>query len=402
VKKSTKKSLKVFLCHAKPDKARVRDSYKKLVTVGVDAWLDDENLLPGQDWKKEIPNAIRNSDVVIVFLSFESITREGYVNTEIKHALDMAAEKPEGEIFVIPARLEDCDVPDRLSDIHWVNLFEENGFRNLLKALNKRGESLGISAVDASVNIDALEVDFEKPVDDFENLARPLLRYLKGLDYLHNIESATLRSILTLVNIELIKKPNKKKVYYQDLAELMLDKNNLEYIVSAAKTLIIKPDTLSQFLSIIGYQMSEEHADNPNYVKDFMSPLDSVAIVDNNSNISEMVNLFMSASAPLRYIAIVDKSTKILQGIISINDFSRGIETIKNLPKDSRLIDLPFFNNNPKVVYDSNTMEDIRDGFTDMQKIGRKVTLWLVVNKDNVLVGQISEVDIVRWEVTHF
>jgi hypothetical protein len=47
--------LKAFLCHASGDKPPVRELYKRLVFEGVDAWLDKEKLLPGQDWRVEIP-----------------------------------------------------------------------------------------------------------------------------------------------------------------------------------------------------------------------------------------------------------------------------------------------------------------------------------------------------------
>jgi hypothetical protein len=57
------------------------------------------------------------------------------VQREIKYALDIADEKPEGTIFLIPARLENCRVPDRLSGKQWVNLFEEKGFERLIKSL---------------------------------------------------------------------------------------------------------------------------------------------------------------------------------------------------------------------------------------------------------------------------
>ncbi len=97
--------LKAFLCHASGDKPAIREMYKRLVFEGVDAWLDKEKLLPGQDWRVEIPKAVQEADVVIVFLSKNSITKEGYVQKEIKDALDVAEEKPEGAIFLIPARL---------------------------------------------------------------------------------------------------------------------------------------------------------------------------------------------------------------------------------------------------------------------------------------------------------
>jgi hypothetical protein len=71
-----------------------------MVGDGIDAWLDDENLLPGQKWEMEIPKAVKNADAVIICLSKSSITKEGYVQKEIKFALDFATEKPENTIYL--------------------------------------------------------------------------------------------------------------------------------------------------------------------------------------------------------------------------------------------------------------------------------------------------------------
>jgi outer membrane protein assembly factor BamD (BamD/ComL family) len=138
-----KRPLKVFLCHASGDKPPVRDLYKQLSAEGIDAWLDQEKLLPGQDWRLEIPQAVQEADVVVVCLSKKSITKEGYVQKEIRFALDIAEEKPEGTIFLIPARLEDCMVPERLSRWQWVDLYEEDGFVRLLRSLNLRANKVG-------------------------------------------------------------------------------------------------------------------------------------------------------------------------------------------------------------------------------------------------------------------
>ncbi len=107
-------SLSVFLCHASDDKPVVRELYERLQSEGFDPWLDEENLFPGQDWKYEISRAVRNSDVVLVCLSENSVSKTGYVQREIKVALDVADEQPEGAIFIVPVKLEECDVPDRL------------------------------------------------------------------------------------------------------------------------------------------------------------------------------------------------------------------------------------------------------------------------------------------------
>ena len=140
-----KRALKVFLCHASGDKPRVRDLYKRLIHEGIDTWLDQERLLPGQDWRVEIPRAVKEADVVVVCLSNKSITKEGYIQTEIKFALDVAEEKPDGTIFLIPARIEDCPVPEKLSRWQWVDLFEENGYARLLASLQLRAAKVGAS-----------------------------------------------------------------------------------------------------------------------------------------------------------------------------------------------------------------------------------------------------------------
>ena len=87
---SSSRSLRIFLCHSSADKPAVRELYQRLRADGFEPWLDEEDLLPGQDWQREIPKAVRNSDVVIVCLSRDSITKRGYVNKEIKVALDVA------------------------------------------------------------------------------------------------------------------------------------------------------------------------------------------------------------------------------------------------------------------------------------------------------------------------
>lgn len=106
--------LQIFLCHSSGDKDNVRQLYKQLSRDGFSPWLDEECLLPGQEWEFEIRKAVRNSKAVLVCLSHSSVTKEGFVQKEIRIALDAADEKPEGAIYIIPLRLEDCLVPERL------------------------------------------------------------------------------------------------------------------------------------------------------------------------------------------------------------------------------------------------------------------------------------------------
>ena len=136
------KTLRAFLCHSSGDKPRVRDLCSKLAASGVDPWLDENNLLPGQDWNSEITKAVRKSDVVIVCFSRSSVTKAGYVQKEMRLALDVADEQPEGTMFLIPVRLEECDVPERFRHLHYANLFEVDGYTKLLNALQLRASEV--------------------------------------------------------------------------------------------------------------------------------------------------------------------------------------------------------------------------------------------------------------------
>jgi ActR/RegA family two-component response regulator len=139
--------LGVFLCHGSDDKPVARYLYSKLVDWGCDPWLDEEKLLPGQDWDLEIKRAVRAADVALVCLSRSSVNKEGYVQKEIKMALDAAEGKPEGAIFLIPARLEECPVPERLRRWQYVDLFEGRGDAKLQYALRARANALGRAAI---------------------------------------------------------------------------------------------------------------------------------------------------------------------------------------------------------------------------------------------------------------
>lgn len=136
------KGLRAFLCHSSKDKPAVRDIYKQLILRGIKPWLDEENLLAGQMWRVEIPKAIRSSDAVIVCLSSNAVTKAGYFHKELKFALDVLDEQPEGAIFVVPIKLEECEIPERLGHIHCVKLFENNGFNKLMLSLQSRAEQI--------------------------------------------------------------------------------------------------------------------------------------------------------------------------------------------------------------------------------------------------------------------
>ena len=133
-----KQSTKVFLCHSHTDQDVIHALYVRLKKDSVEVWLDSEKLIPGQDWEHEIRKAIIRSQVVIVCLSRHFNKQRGYRHEELKIALEKADALPADEIFIIPARLENCDTPDSLRHLHRVDLFEADGYKKLMQALRKR------------------------------------------------------------------------------------------------------------------------------------------------------------------------------------------------------------------------------------------------------------------------
>jgi formylglycine-generating enzyme required for sulfatase activity len=170
------RKLRVFLCHASQDKPSVRGLYQRLAAESwIEPWLDEESLLPGQDFDLEIYKATRDADAIIICLSKVSVVREGYVNKEIRRALDIADEKPEGTIYVIPLRLDDCSPSfERLKQLHWADYFTPNAHEKLVRALRVRASALKI---DVSENILGSVVG-----------AKPITPQDDGLDFYRFIE----------------------------------------------------------------------------------------------------------------------------------------------------------------------------------------------------------------------
>jgi hypothetical protein len=138
--------LKIFLCHSSRDKPQVRELYRRLKAEGFEVWLDEVNILPGMKWKEEIAAAMRRSSVIIICLSQGAVSKAGYVQREIKMALDLLDEQPERSTFVIPVRFEECEVPERLRDIHYVDLSADGAYDRLIMSLRQRAREVGLSS----------------------------------------------------------------------------------------------------------------------------------------------------------------------------------------------------------------------------------------------------------------
>ncbi len=145
--------IRVFLAYADEDRADVKRLYTALQNAGFEPWMDREKLLPGQNWPRAIERAIDLSEFFICCFSRRSVAKRGHFQCELDYALRMAARVPAEEIFFLPVRLNDCEVPrDIAKQVQHVDLFPDwdHGVGQLLKAMwhqtMQRGQKIKVKS----------------------------------------------------------------------------------------------------------------------------------------------------------------------------------------------------------------------------------------------------------------
>ncbi|HYA15833.1 MAG TPA: toll/interleukin-1 receptor domain-containing protein [Bryobacteraceae bacterium] len=132
---------RVFISYAREDSAAAVRLFKALEKQGYAPWLDRRKLLPGQDWPRRIDDAIASSDFFIPCFSKRSVRKRGAFQAEIRLALDCARRMPLDEVFLIPVRLDDCRVPERIrQETQFVDLFPDwsAGFGRVVEIIEKQ------------------------------------------------------------------------------------------------------------------------------------------------------------------------------------------------------------------------------------------------------------------------
>lgn len=135
--------VRVFLAYAKEDRNEVKKLYDELQKAGFEPWMDEEKLLPGQNWPRAIQRAIELSDFFLICFSRRSVEKRGFFQAELRYALDVAACVPLEEIFLVPARLNSCEVPIQIARrTQYIDLFPdwEMGIKALI--LMMKGQTI--------------------------------------------------------------------------------------------------------------------------------------------------------------------------------------------------------------------------------------------------------------------
>ncbi|NOH04018.1 MAG: TIR domain-containing protein [Chloroflexi bacterium] len=130
-----RKQPSVFISYSRDDFEIANEIYEFLRENGCVPWMDKYDLVPGQDWELEINRNIKVSDFFVACLSNNSVSKRGYVQKELKYAMSVLDEFPDGKIYLIPIRIADCVIPEALASRQWLDWSMSNAKQQLLRAI---------------------------------------------------------------------------------------------------------------------------------------------------------------------------------------------------------------------------------------------------------------------------
>lgn len=109
----------VFVSYAQADKDVASEVAGALQSAGLRVWIDEWELASGDSIAERIQQGVASSDILLVLLSRSSVNSR-WVQREISTAL--SRELRDRAITVIPALIEDCDIPPLLADRVFLDL----------------------------------------------------------------------------------------------------------------------------------------------------------------------------------------------------------------------------------------------------------------------------------------
>jgi hypothetical protein len=126
-----------FLSYASDDLEMVKPLYRWFLNEGYNIWFDRMKLIVGEEWDRKIIHAIRDSIGFIACFSKKSVDKRGYFQKELRRSLDVASEYPDGSVYILPVRLDDCAIPSDFEKYQWCDLNQDDGKERLRAAMER-------------------------------------------------------------------------------------------------------------------------------------------------------------------------------------------------------------------------------------------------------------------------
>jgi len=103
-----------------------------------DCFMAPRDVAPGVEWRSEIEFRIRQADLVLVLITDGFEGGRGFRHYEVKLALEVAAQKPIGAVFLVPVWAdENASMPEELQKFEPIKLFKKGAYVRLLEDLRR-------------------------------------------------------------------------------------------------------------------------------------------------------------------------------------------------------------------------------------------------------------------------
>ena len=121
----------IFISYAREDSEFALRLARDLRSAGVNIWMDQLDIPPGDRWDRAIEKALRTCDRLLIILSPASVASE--------NVMDEVAFAFEQKKRIVPVLYRPCEIPLRLLRLHYIDFTDDYNqrLRALLAALQK-------------------------------------------------------------------------------------------------------------------------------------------------------------------------------------------------------------------------------------------------------------------------
>lgn len=168
---------KVFISYAREDFEFAEEIYGYLEVNNFIPWMDKKRLMIGDRWENQIMTELKIADFIILLLSKTSVAKRGFVQREFKYALKYAEEKLNSDIFILPIKLDDCQVPEELAIFNWAEFNPVETQKEILLSLNHQRNKIINSLPKDLVNLNNYTEQEVKLEGEIDNLYSYYIKY---------------------------------------------------------------------------------------------------------------------------------------------------------------------------------------------------------------------------------
>lgn len=109
---------KIFISYSHKNIDVVSSLVNMIASPNIDIWIDEKSIAPGQRYATAIFEAIKNSNVYVIFLSKDALDSP-WVMTELDFAINEQISRK--DFRIMPVLLETCDIPAVLSNVDYID-----------------------------------------------------------------------------------------------------------------------------------------------------------------------------------------------------------------------------------------------------------------------------------------